>query len=398
MDDTERLTRISQDVEEKLIPNHKQFFRHFLIHEKDFLKILHLSIRSLKQKKEPAEERKEQTTEEQDSQQSGAGTLYNNSDILEKEKKLLKTTLGTLRSDPDKMDSDKGLLSKKIKKIINNNNLSANTKTELIHDLIATLHKRRILAIERERLPSRNSTLLGAGSTNVNGDAAVDAAGHQSVNAAHPSTIAGSSNDINHNDNIDDSDDDDNDDDDDDDNDEDNDDVNHNDNNANADAIDNRKNTTTTVVPPTPQRGDCGDLLTFTTDSVRDICRLRKLGVSRANLELMNGTSRTIRNYLTVKLKNGVESVDRRFTLDSSGTVTFHDYDGDAAMSLQKLLVSLCFSKSSLFNFLEATSKRKNGAVTPYSNGEKRLLSSFVRLASMNAALIPCLKIRALCT
>ena len=160
---------------------------------------------------------------------------------------------------------------------------------------------------------------------------------------------------------------------------------------------------TTTTTTPTPitsttQRGDCGELLTFTRDNIKDICRLHKLNVSKANLESMNRTSRTIKNYLVAKHKGGVESNDRRFTLNSSGVITFHDYDSDATMSLQKLLVSLCFSKNSLFNFLEATSKRKQKAVTPYSNSEKRLLSSFARLASIDTALIPCLGIRALCT
>ena len=382
--DIDKLSAISQDVEERLIPKQKPFFRHFLVHEKDFLRILHLSIRSLKQE----EVSSKQNSEEAPSQKLGAGILYNNADILNKEKEHLKTNLHTPQVKPKKMEDNNNSLSKRIKRIIDNNNLSPNTKTELIHDLITTLQKQKVLAIQREKLPSRNSMLLlGAGSSNT-------------ANVTRNDQYSSNDNDDNTNnitennsDNIDDNIDDDNDNDDDNDDNEDN-------TMDNVYDAEQRHNAPDAVLSSTPlaiQRSNRKNPLILATNKIKDICRSHKLSITKANVESLDEASRSINDYLSIKCSNGMESIDRRFMLNSSGIITFRGYDNNINMSLQKLLVTLCFSKTSLFNFLEATSRKQNKAVTPYSNGEKKFISSFVNLASINPALIPCLKIRALC-
>ena len=169
MNDEDRLNSMRKDVEANLIPTQKNFFRHFLINEKDWLKLIHLAAKSLKQKQpnidttnSDAEQQarqpdveQEPTEPETEQQSTGAGISASYNNELEQE------TMTTEESSK---------LSKKISKIIKNNNLSPETKTELIHDLIIQTQKKKILTIERDKLPSRNSMLLTGAGNNESAD------------------------------------------------------------------------------------------------------------------------------------------------------------------------------------------------------------------------------------
>ena len=384
MNDSDKLVSMSQDIEENLIPTHKSFFRHFIVHEKDFLKILHLSIKSLKDKQQepkPSSTEQQPTTSNTEQQSTGAGNNRleeeeeNSKKYLEKKRDLLNSSEKTSNT----MNEENDKLSKRIKNIIKNNNLSPDTKTEIIHDLIITTQKKKILAIERDKIPSRNSMLLsGAGN-----------------NSEQQTSFASAKN--NNDKHSDDNNDDHNNCDDDSDNNSDDHSIDHRSDDNRSDDHGNQNNVDSDALRHNNDSPNRRDILISVKNKIKNICTTNNIKISKNSIATLDKISRKIEVYLCLKCKSGVESKDRKFILTSTGTIIYHDYDDSIKMGVKKLLATLSLSTNELFAFLQAISRKKNNSVTAYSSREKRFLTSFAKLASIHPGLISCFKVRKLC-
>ena len=109
----------------------------------------------------------------------------------------------------------------------------------------------------------------------------------------------------------------------------------------------------------------------------------------------MNHLALRMKKYFSHKVKEGHESIDKRFLLKKTGIIEYNFHTTLSQMPVKKLLATLALPTGKLFCFLQATAKSNH--VKKYSYAEKILISNFVRLAKIKRNLIASAKIRTIC-
>lgn len=272
-------------------------------------------------------------------------------------------------------------LTKKIQKIIKNSNLSSETKTELINDLVISHGRKTALQIQR-KLPSGNQMLLsGGGGNNTQRQSMTDIPGpRRSETVAGQDVVTRSSNDTAMSANDDDDEPDDDNDDDDEENDDDDDDESDDDEYDNASVKDR----------------SFLDQLRAAVTMIKVVSRSRNIRLSTGNFLALDKAIHVMKAFFSEVCSDGQESKDRRFLLKSNGDIFYQTDKKQIRMKLQKLLATLSFNTAKLFAFLQGISK-KNDGVAPYSSDEKTLIRAFVSLSHFHRKYIPCAKVRDLC-
>ena len=440
MNEYDSLWTLKQDLENTKTPKSAFFFKHFVLHELDFLTIINKLFNNMNNANNETKIEKTESNmnsvpdyannNNNNNNNNNSSAINNNSD--QEKKSSLKTKLGGTNEMPRSYDKTLGpKWQKKIKKIVSNRNLSVETKNELIVDLIIQFNKDRELR-QLQRLPSANASLLGAGKNKTPSGGSLKTNEQKTASLSqsvprHSKKYDNQSPRIDcdgNDDNISDDDDDDeatntpNDsnidiDDDSNDNDDDNDDDdddNNGDDDSNDDDIINEEDYNGDDDRDSDEDHDIGnDDRTHALQSKANLntlpnklamrfilqCKTSMLPLSISTKRLLQNLATRMTKYLANRVKEGFESSDRRFVLTHDGILHYNHHITISKMSLQKVFASLTLGTAKLFRYLESTSR--HNVVKRYTNSEKVLLSNLVRLANINPKFIGCVKIRKLC-
>ena len=421
--DKDNLTTISQDVEDVSLPSQKQYFRHYLLHERDFLKLLHYSIKSANASAitSPTAPTTEHIVEQAHGSSPAIGGAVIPSSRVPQNLESADSASSTMNKDHSQT------LTKRIRKIIRNNNLTIETRTDLINDLVAS-HSRKLALQAQRRLPSGNRMLLSGGgdpvrvnpsspstsnvpissSATVGGIPTISPARHvdDAPSKLKESNTANSGKGISNDAENDDGDDDDDDssdicdgdggdnggDDDGGDNeDEDDDDDDDDDDDGDDDNLDNDGGSSGST-----GRHSLIQQLNSAIKVIKIVSRSHKIRLLPATFLALDRTVRIIRGFFSEQTHDGYESKDRRFLLKSNGDIHYQSDTKQIVVKLQKLLITLSYNTVGLFRFLQAVSKGNSG-VTPYSGDEKSFIRVFVSSSGFGRKHIPCSKVRQLC-
>ena len=142
--------------------------------------------------------------------------------------------------------------------------------------------------------------------------------------------------------------------------------------------------------PPANKRASIGHLLKPSFANIRLHCRRARITFPKQKLSQLYGTLST---YLSCPLKNGFESLDRRFVLTHQQRVLFQSPHKQISMSLEKLSVSLILPRATLFKYLTTRLKQERAHI-PYTNSDKILIRNFIRLSKLKRTSVPCVALR----
>ena len=138
------------------------------------------------------------------------------------------------------------------------------------------------------------------------------------------------------------------------------------------------------------KRANIGQLLKPSIKNIKLHCRRARIPFPAQKLTQLH---KTLSAYLSCPLKNGFESLDRRFVLTRQQRVLFQSPQKEISMSLEKLSVSLILPRKNLFAYLTARLKQDKAHI-PYSNSDKILIKSFIRLSKLRRTSVPCVALR----
>ena len=142
--------------------------------------------------------------------------------------------------------------------------------------------------------------------------------------------------------------------------------------------------------PQTSKRASIGSLLKPSFTNIRLHCQRAKIAFPKQKLSRLYETLST---YLSCPLKNGFESLDRRFVLTPQQRVLFQSPHRQISMSLEKLSVSLILPRATLFKYLTARLKQERARI-PYTYSDKILIRNFIRLSKLKRTSVPCVALR----
>ena len=424
----DRILTVAKDGAEAKIPRSKPFARSFILHESDLLSILNSLINSTSNPNKTNDITMNGTsfnasTSNDNSNNNNDNNNNNNNDnnrdnLNTADKPDTLNGTGVNHYNTNNNDSNYGnkmpnantdlvdiRWSKRIKKIISNPNLSANTKTELINDLFRTATTRKRLVLER-RLPGGSRKLLGAGIVAASADAvkqplSADLSSPSASNRDPPikSEAVGSK-------------------------------ANAEDNGADADVeTEEDSDDASAFDRPDDEKSDsAGDTSDDTDDNdddadvsdddddddvdgaVDDIrtpyywasdllvtCANEGIALSKpARFRVMSVGKKLGRLFSIPVDGNKLESKDRRFYILKDGMVHYQYHTKEIRMPIYKLIASLTLPTSKLFRTLRTISFPT--PVKKYSSYDKFLLAAIVDAAGITSGCIPCSKLREICS
>ena len=438
--DDERILTVAKDGAEAKIPKSKPFSRSFILHESDLLSILNNLINnSNNDTNDPGEtnsiamnvppfaastNKDNNNSDNNDSNNindnnnnnnnsdshnatdkpnalNGSGTIRFNNDNNNNNNNNNKTMPNT---DADLIDTR---WTKRIKKLISNPNLSAETKTELISDLFKTATTRTRLALER-RLKTGSQKLLGAGIVETPADAikrpsSADQTSSKALSRTPPITSEAVANNSVANAPSRDAD------------------GAESDTEADSDSFDPPDDTDSDVANDTSgdtdgdeddaevddDDDDDDDDVDETIDDIRTpyywandlliTCARQGIALSKPAKYRVMSVGKKLGRLFSISIdSNKLETQDRRFYILKDGMVHYQYHTKEIRMPVYKLIASLSLPTSKLFRTLRAISFPI--PVKKYSSYDKFLLSTIVDAANISPNSIPCTKLREICS